>query len=146
MSQIDDKFTFSHFVDAETLTKRTRDMGGKYSEEQVAATAFYLATLALAGFQQVVPIYGDEHYVMHLLANVYAGEWMSTMVEEAALDPEKVHDFALKEWGPRLGLRKDGMEDIKSPAPEAKAPETKPEDDHPPMDPDTFRRLWGTSK
>lgn len=133
------EFTFTHFVDPELLAARVEDLGGRYTEEDVAATAFYLGILSVTGMAQVVPLYGDSHFLMHVMSNIYAGEWLSEVIKAGAIDPENMRDLVLKEHGWALQMPStapDGTEDIKA-EPEAFNPNLKP------MDESTFNRLWG---
>lgn len=124
------QLTFAHFIEEEALEARVAELGGQYTEEEVAAAAVHLAMLALSGFAQLVPIYGDPHYFIHLLANIYAGEYLTDLVTSGVVDPEKSYEFVLENHAGFLGVDTDGMEDIKS-------------DGVKPMDEDTFNRLWG---
>ena len=132
------EFTFAHFVDGELLAARVKDFGGRYEPEQIAATAFYLGILSVTGMAQAFRIAGDSHYLMHLMSNIYAGEWLVDLVESGSIDPAKTHDFVIKEHGDHLRLRNvraDGMEDIKSEVPGGIKP----------MDKETFTNLWGNN-
>lgn len=131
------EFTFAHFVDPEALAARVGELDGKYGDEEVAATAFYLGILSITGMARAFHIVGDSHYLMHLMANVYAGEWMTELIKAGCLNPEAIHDLVLREHGDLLRptpheATDDGMEDIKSEV-----------EQHEPMDRDTFNRLWG---
>lgn len=131
------EFTFSHYVDAETLAARVADLGGKYGEEEVAATAFYLGILSITGMSRAFRLVGDSHYLMHLMTNVYAGEWMVELIKTGCLNPTAIHQLVLREHGDLLrpspeSTTTDGMEDIKSEV-----------ERYDPMDKDTFNRLWG---
>ena len=133
------EFTFAHFVDGELLAARVKDFGGKYEPEEIAATAFYLGILSVTGMAQAFRIAGDSHYFMHLMSNIFAGEWLVDLIESGSVDPKATYQFVLKEHGDHLRLRNtgpDGMEDIKSEVPGAGLS---------PMDRDTFNRLWGSN-
>lgn len=129
------EFTFSHFIEAELLQQRVDELAGRYTDEEVAGTAFYLGVLSITGFSRVIQLFGDPHYLMHVMANVYAGEWLSEIIKAGAIDPEAMHALVLKEHGWALkGNDHDGMEDIQAPS-----------EVIPPMDRETFSRMWGHS-
>ena len=129
----DTQNTFAHFIDPELLEARVADFHGDYDSEELAATAFYLGVLSLTGFSRLVPIYGDTHDVMHVLSNVYAGEWLTEIIVSGSLDPKALYQMVLREHGDILDGR-DEPEDIKSDT-----------DGPTPMDKDTFARLWNSA-
>lgn len=138
MAEEEGPFTFQHFIDAEALSARVSELDGKYTDEQVAATAFYLGVLSLSSVSQVFMLYGDTHYAMHLLTNIYAGEWLTTLIETGAINPVKLHEMVLREHPQLLDGRPDEPEDIKSENDDVVEPIA-------PMDRSTFDRLWGRS-
>lgn len=132
-------FTFSHFVEEEALAARVVELGNRYEPEHVAAAAFYLGMLSLAGITQLTRLFGDQHYIFHLMSNIYIGEWLTDLVEAGVINPEKTFDFVVREYGDRLGIRPDGAESIDA----EDRMERLLNDGMKPMDKDTFSRLWG---
>jgi hypothetical protein len=133
------EYTFAHFVEPELLEARVADLDGKYTAEEVAATAFYLGVLSVTGFSRIVPLHGDPHYLMHVMSNVYAGEWLAEVIKQGSINPSAMYQQALSQCGWAMASEHDGMEDIRAEKPETPALE----DGLPPMDKDTFNRLWG---
>lgn len=125
-------FTFTHFIEPETLEARVSDLKEKWTAEEIAATAFYLGVLSVTGFSKVVPLHGDAHYLMHVMSNVFAGEWLTELIRSGSVDPGRLHEHALAEHGWALSGRGHQMEDIRE-----------HKDAAPPMDRETFNRLWG---
>ena len=125
--------TFAHFVEDEALAARVADFDGRYTEEEMAATAYYFGVLAITGFAHAVPLYGDPHYLAHLMANIFAGEWLTELIRSGSVFPDAMYEFVMREHGDFLKGTM-GTEDIKV----EKSP-----GEFDPMDNETFARLWG---
>ena len=123
------QFEFAHFVDAESLEARVADLDGMYTAEDIAATAFYLGVLSTTAFSGVFPLYGDPHFVAHLMANIFAGEWLVELIRSGSIHPDAMRALVMREHEDYLrklsGHTEPSGEDVS------------------PMDNETLNRLWG---
>ena len=126
----DFEFEFAHFVEAEVLEARVADFDGLYTTEDIAATAFYLGVLSTTAFAQVFPLYGDPHYIAHLMANIHAGEWLTELIRSGSIHPDAMRALVLREHEDYLKKLSGHTQPVE-------------DSDVKPMDNDTFSRLWG---
>ena len=119
------------------LEARIAELGDRYTDEEVAATAFYLGAVSLSSIQMVMPLVFDTHYMMHVMASLYAGEWLVEFIQSGSVDPEKMHEYVRDNHPELLEQVFDVAEGEGEQDPDESA-------NIRPMDNDTFTRLWGS--